>query len=330
VNQERLDVLFVIPGAAEGNSMIFARRQAEALVQTGVAVTCFHLRSRTSPRILYQEFRRLRGLVARTRPRVIHAHFGTMTGLFTVLAAGRIPVVITYRGSDLNSLPSDRSLRARLGRIFSQLAALRAARIVCVSAALRNRLWWRRERAEVLPSGVDLEAFCPLPREAARAALDWPPGGRVVLFNAGRDPANKRLDLAEAACDRARRELGDLRLEVLHGDVPPQRMPLLLNAADCLLLTSDAEGSPTVVQEALACDLPVVSVEVGDVAEVLEGVPGARIAPRDAAELARALVEIVAEPLRSGGRARAVRFSHSHIAGRLTGLYRSAASAGGR
>ena len=63
-----------------------------------------------------------------------------------------------------------------------------------------------------------------------------------------------------------------VRLEVLDGNVAPARVPALMNAADCLLVTSDAEGSPTVVQEALATNLPVVSVDVGDIAERLEGV----------------------------------------------------------
>jgi glycosyltransferase involved in cell wall biosynthesis len=147
----------------------------------------------------------------------------------------------------------------------------------------------------------------------------------VVLFNAGRDVALKRLDLAQAAFKRARAALPNLRLEILRGDTPPERMPLVMNAADCLLLTSDAEGSPTVVQEALASNLPVVSVDVGDVAERLAGLEGTRIAPRDPDALARTLIELLAEPGRARTRERARELSAERIARELAGLYRAAA-----
>ena len=99
----------------------------------------------------------------------------------------------------------------------------------------------------------------------------------------------------------------------------------MMNAADCLLVTSDAEGSPTVVQEALATNLPVVSVDVGDIAERLEGVAGSRITRRDAQALGRALAEVVTPPRRSDGRRRVPEFSSQRIARELGRLYRDIA-----
>src|SRR6202043_1833877 len=127
----------------------------------GLRIEVFDLRSRTSLRVLVQEFRRFRQVVRAFRPQLIHAHYGTITAIFGALAAGRIPLVITYRGSDLNRLPSARGLRPAVGRLLSQMAALRAARIVCVSRQLKYRLWWRRSRVTVLPSGVDRDVFRP-------------------------------------------------------------------------------------------------------------------------------------------------------------------------
>jgi len=314
--------LFVIPGEAAGSSMVFARRQAEALRASGVEVESFFLKSRTSPAVLCREWQRFRAVVAAFRPHVVHGHFGTMTAFFTVLAARGLPVVITYRGSDLNVVPSARGPRAWLGRLLSQAAALGATRIICVSPALRDRLWWRRSIATVLPSGVDLDRFRPRSQGLARSVLGWPVAGRVILFNTGSDVRNKRLDLAEDAVGHVRRRLSDVHLEVLRGDVEPERMPLLMNAADCLLITSDAEGSPSVVQEALASNLPIVSVAVGDVVERMEGVARTRIARRDAASLADALVELLEEPRRSGGRAKAQECSAARVACELARIYR--------
>jgi teichuronic acid biosynthesis glycosyltransferase TuaC len=326
-----LRVLFVVPGEGQGSSMIFVRRQADSLASEGVQGHLFYLASRTSPRHLFAEFRRFRSEVAKLRPAVVHAHFGTVTALFSAVASGSLPLVITYRGSDLNRSPPfyrwHAKVRAAFGRLFSQLAALRAQRIVCVSRQLRNRLWWRRGLVTILPTGVDPEVFRPEPRGLVRRRLGWSDAERVVLFNAGYDASVKRLDLAKAAVDCASRDLAAVRLEILDGSVRPALIPDLMNAADCLLLTSVSEGSPTVVQEALACDLPVVSVEVGDVTERLRGVRDSTISARDAAALGRALVKMLEPPRRSNGRSKIAEFSSHRIAADLAENYRKLAGA---
>jgi len=315
-------VLFVIPGLAAGHSMVFARRQAAALAEQGFRVEMFDLRSRTAPGVLWGEFFRFRRMIRTFRPQVIHAHYGTVTAMFAALGAGRIPLVITYRGSDLNRVPSARGLRPAAGRLISQIAALSASRIVCVSRQLKDLLWWRHARVTVLPSGVDPEIFRPAPWKTLREELGWREEERVVLFNAGQDAGNKRLDLAESAVKEAGRWASPVRLEVLDGNVEPARVPAMMNAANCLLVTSDAEGSPTIVQEALATNLPVVSVDVGDIAERLEGVACSRLAPREPRALGQALADILSPPRRSDGRRKAEEFSSARIARELGRLYR--------
>jgi teichuronic acid biosynthesis glycosyltransferase TuaC len=320
-------VLFVVPGDGRGSSMIFVRRQAESLAAEGVQVDSFYLRSRTAPLQILREFRRLRRRIQDFRPALIHAHYGTVTAALAALAARPLPLVITYRGGDLNRRP--RTLRACLGHLLSQLAALGAARIVCVSRGLRERLWWRRARVTILPSGVDAELFCPEPRHLARARLNWPPDERVVLFNAGHDPRNKRLDLAEQAAaaalqTHAELRLPDLRLEVLRGEVDPRLIPTFMNASDCLLIASDSEGSPTVLQEAIACGLPVVSVDVGDAVERLRGISPTRIVTRDPHVIGRALAEITACPARANGPHSIHNLTLRRTARELARLYRTA------
>ena len=321
----RVRVLFVIPGVFAGNSMIFARRQALHVRQAGVRVAVFHLRSRTSPAALLREALRFRKWVRRFDPDLIHAHFGTATAFFTAVAGWDRPLLITYRGSDLNPAPRGASpaekVRAWLGRCLSQVAALRASHIVCVSRGLRERLWWRRDRVSILPSGVDAEQFQPRPWAEARAKLGWSSTERVVLFNAGHDSHVKRLDLARASIILAASALPGLRLEVLDGGTPPEEIPLHMNAADCLLVASDAEGSPTVLQEALACNLPIVSVDAGDAIERLRGVSRSLIAARDPKAIAGALIEILKTPGRSDGRRNIHDFSAHRIGDELCRIY---------
>jgi teichuronic acid biosynthesis glycosyltransferase TuaC len=100
-----------------------------------------------------------------------------------------------------------------------------------------------------------------------------------------------------------------------------------MSASDLLLLTSVAEGSPNVVKEAMACDLPVVSVDVGDVRENLEGVRHCHVCPAEPQPLAEAIVAVVqALPERSDGRARSEHLGLEPIARTLASIYRAAAN----
>ena len=131
----------------------------------------------------------------------------------------------------------------------------------------------------------------------------------------------KRLDLAEAGMEVARNLCENIRFVVLRGDVGPESVPLFLNAADCLLVTSDWEGSPNIVKEALACNLPIVSVDVGDVSERLDKVSASKIVSRGPGELGEAIVEILALNCRSNGREAVQNLSSEKEAGRICHIY---------
>lgn len=303
-----LRVLVVIPGSDGVAGMPFSHRQAAAIAaMPGFTATTFLLTTRTRLRGLLRARRELKSVERKLRPDVVHVHYGTVTALFTLLTV-RCPVVVTFHGSDLNPTPSDGVWRDRTGRLFSQLAALGAAGIICVSEGLRQRLWWRKDDAVVIPVGTDTERFRPMDRSTCREQLKWPPGA-AVLFNAG-NPKLKRLDLAEAALELVQRQVPDARLVPLRGQVPPDEMPVLINAADLVLLCSDAEGSPTMVKEAMACNVPVVSNDVGDVVRQVQGVhPGAVVAQEPAA-FAEAMLAVLHEDRRSNGREVLVQRGH--------------------
>ena len=72
--------------------------------------------------------------------------------------------------------------------------------------------------------------------------------------------------------------------------LPPKELASLMHAADAFLMTSQFEGMPTVVLEAQACGLPVVSCPVGEVPAIIRPGISGEIASRDAGALADALV----------------------------------------
>jgi len=191
---------------------------------------------------------------------------------------------------------------------------------------LRERIAQPHDRVHVVPCGVNLERFQHLPQRQCRETLGWNASDKIVLFNARTDPIGKRLDLAEAAVAHAQRSIPNLRLHVFRGTTHPDEMPLYYSAADALLMTSDYEGSPMVVKEAMACNLPVVSVDVGDVRDQLAGVSLSAIVERDAAALGAALVELIHRDVRSDGRKKAQCLSEENAAARVASIYRLAAS----
>lgn len=320
-------VLYVVPGSPGGSSMIFAHKEIANLTRAGLETRTFMLEIGVSwPRVWHQTCSLLK-LLREYRPDIVHAHYGTLTAFICALVSllAGVPLVITYRGSDLNPSPHDGVFRNIAQKLLSQLAALRARHIICVSRQLRDRLWWSRGKATVIPSGVDLEFFQPIPQVEARKRLGWRDDERVVLFNAaGRTPAVKRLDLAEASVAVMRELIGEVRFIVLRGDINHEEMPLYLSGADCLLLMSDYEGSPDIIKEALACGLPIVSVEVGDVPERLEGVHPSRIVARDPRAIGTAAAEIVLSGQRSNGRERVQEISATTIRDKVIQVYRRA------
>ena len=315
----RLRVLWVSPQPANEASMIFIERQMDSLIAAGVAGRRFHLQTRTSPIALFSEWRRLRGEIRAFQPRIVHAQYGTATAFLTMLATWR-PMVVTYRGSDLNPNEGKGRVHCFVSRLLSQFAALRARRILCVSEQLIGRLWWGRKKASVVPSGIDTQMFRPACRDAARASLGWNPRERIVLFNGSSRPS-KRPDLARGAVQVAGRKCGPVRLVELDGNHAPELVPVMMNAADCLILTSDHEGSPNVVKEAIASGLPVVTRDVGDVRQRLAHVQPSKIAGDTPEELGEALAEILRSPARSNGPQFAGDLSMEAIAARIIAVY---------
>jgi len=265
---------------------------------------------RSYPRAARELRRRFRG----ERFDVIHAHFGLTA--WPALALRGAPHVVTLHGTDLAHPRSGPLSRAALR--FVELAAT-------VSASLaRERIHGAgvRRRVAVLPCGVDLERFRPLPRAQARARLGLDPAAPCLLFPA--DPAR-----AEKRFDRAREVAGDVPLLTL-GDVDPDEVPLWVNAANAVLVPSEREGFGLAVLEALACDVPVLATPAGVAPLALEGVDGAHCGPFDADAWRAALApHLAAADPRVRGRARAELFSAERMAERVLVAWRAVAAEGG-
>jgi teichuronic acid biosynthesis glycosyltransferase TuaC len=253
--------------------------------------------------------------------RLIHAHGGE-AAIPSVLYR-RAPLLVSYSGDDLLGTPTDDGAipwRSRLRRSFIRQSAHFAAGTITKSREMESYLpRGQAERNVVIPNGVDTSIFAPRPRAEARAELGWGQE-RVALFAADPEVPRKRHRLALEACDLASQKLPDLRLHVANR-VEPREMPTVMNAADCLLLTSSVEGSPNVVKEALMCNLPVIATQAGDVDELLASVEPSQVVADDPAQIAAALVACLRIPGRSNGRLVSGHLSAEVVAGRVGEVY---------
>jgi teichuronic acid biosynthesis glycosyltransferase TuaC len=286
----------------------FVRDQVEALRRRDdveIEVFAFDPGLRGYPRAAW-EMRRRYGRGRGPRFDVVHAHFGLTA--WPALAARLGPVVVTLHGNDLFHPRSNRITRAALPFTALPAAVSREFSGLVPGAGTTRRV-------AVLPVGIDLQRFPPIPRTEARARLGLDPEGPYLLFP--HDPARplKRVDRAHEAA-------GDVRLLTM-GRVPPAEVPYWINAANAVLVPSQAEGFGLAVIEAVACGVPAFGTPVGIHPVALDGIDGALCEPFDRDRWRTRLAPLLADPdPRVDGRARAQLFSSDRMAARVVAAWR--------
>lgn len=262
---------------------------------------------------------------------LVHAHYG-LTALSTMALPPSAPLVVTYHGQDINY---------RRGRTISKISGQRAKRRIFVAHALAAQ--WPAKRNRVLSVGVDFDLFAPTDRAAARAALDLDPDLPYVLFAAAPDNPRKNYPLFSDVLDRVVEDVPDVTELILAVNGQPRTaVPQRMLAADAMLFTSKPgrEGAPTVFREAMAVNLPIVTLDVGEAGDLLGGVSPGAVVPLPPGytgddghsadlvdELAARVVEVLKDRRRSDGREHVAHLQWSRIAERTMEIYREAIAA---
>jgi glycosyltransferase involved in cell wall biosynthesis len=242
---------------------------------------------------------------------VVHAHFG-LTAWPASAAHGKAHAV-TLHGTDLVH-PRSRAIT------LAALPFLDLVATVSEPLAAQVPRWaTRKPRRAVLPAGVDLERFRPIPRSEARRDLGLDPTARYILFPADPNRAEKRFDRAQAITP------DNAKLLTL-GSIDPAQVPLYVNAANAVLVPSERESFGLAVLEALACDVPVLATPVGIAPEALDDVPGALCAPFEATTWRAALQpHLTTNDPRIEGRGRAEPYGTDRMAANVVAAWRGLA-----
>ena len=322
-----LVVTNIYPTEAHPANGAFVAAQVESLREVGTEIEVLFVDRLRGGRGVYRELAKtVRAGFDAMDPDLVHVMYGGVMSAVVTKAIRERPVLVSFCGSDLLGSRGGavEVLSGHFGVVASKRAAVRAAGIVVKSENLLNALpkGVDSSRVWLLPNGVDLRRFRPMDRLACQRRLGWDPSRTHVLFPA--DPARpeKRFALAEACAARLNERGAGVELHVLK-DVPHGEVPWWLNAARAILVTSTHEGSPNAVKEALACNVPVVSVDVGDVRARIEGVDGCFIAEATAVDLAAKLGEALERESPIDGRKRLNDVSVDHVAGKLLEIYRT-------
>ena len=267
----------------------FIVEQAEALKKQGCELDCFGVRGNGIKGYL-RNLSALKKRIKEFQPDVIHAHYG-LSGLLANLQRS-VPVVTTYHGSDIN----DRKVLP-----FSKMAMRLSAWNIFVSRKTME-IAKPKKRFTLLPCGIDLCGLQLTEKAEARLKVGLDANKRFVLFAGAFDNAVKNASLAKETVAVLHDE--NVELIELKG-YSREEVLLLMCASDAFLMTSFSEGSPQVIKEAMACGCPIVSVDVGDVKERIEGIEGCFVAKsREPNELAGLLQKAFAFEGKTKGRER--------------------------
>ena len=265
----------------------FILEQAEALKKTDCEVEFFGLQGK-GLRGYLKNLPELKDKINEFHPDVVHAHYG-LSGLFANLQR-QVPVVTTYHGSDIN---------VKKVLLFSRIAMCLSAWNILVSTKTLE-IAKPKKKFSLLPCGIDLTDLQLTKKNEARRRMNLSENRKYILFAGAFDNVVKNAPLAKEAVAL----LQDDNVELLElKGYSREEVTLLMCAADAFLMTSFTEGSPQVIKEAMACGCPIVSVDVGDVNERLEGVRGCCVAKtRDPKELAELLQKALVFVGKTNGR----------------------------
>lgn len=264
----------------------FVREQVEGLRARGLDVDVLIVGGKRRKLSYVSGLFRFRRRMHERRYDVIHAHY-VFSGIIARLQFSS-PLVVSFHGEP-----------HRIVGLLSRALAPFVDAVTVTSTAHKEQIG--RRDAYVVPCGVDMNLFAPMPSDEARKRLGLAQDSKLVLF-AGLVRPEKRVNLIRSAVELLHQKDGSVELVIATG-LPHEQMPLYMNACDVLVLASDYEGSPVVIKEAMACNLPIVSTDVGDVAQVIGGTEGCFICQRDAVDLAHKLKLALHRGQRTQGRA---------------------------
>lgn len=308
----------VYPTTHNPHSGTFIKTLVDSLVEAGVEVEVIH--PRPGPTIL-RYISAAAQVFCKTFSRrfdIIHGHYGQWCLLARL--QWTTPVIASFLGSDLLGDVNFAGQLTRKGRLVTWASLWLCKHVAATTVKSEEMRNIAGDEAIVYSDGINFEVFRPIPRAEARMALGWEQDRYYILFGNNPRLPVKNFALAQAAIQRLSARGTTAELVVASG-LPQATLVQYINASDALILSSYSEGSPNIVKEAMACNIPVVSTNVGDVSQVLGDTSACSVWPPDPDALADGLTRALQQTEPTGGRVAVAFAEQSVVAQQVLTLY---------
>ena len=283
-------MLFVSSGNSRaGDVDNLTKAQGESLKKAGINIVYYPLVGKGMKGYL-RNVRPLRAFLKTSNFDILHAHFG-LCGIITYLSKRKEKMVVSFMGDDLLGSVKSNGKYTLTSQLIAFLNRFFASYLYDFNIVKSNNLKSKLSPSalsEVIPNGVNFEVFFPIEKSFARTESGLKQDAKIILFAADPSRNEKNFDLAKRAVSGINNT--NLELKVVH-NIQQEELNRLYNAADVVLLTSRHEGSPNVIKEAMACNRPIVSTDVGDVREHLANTKGCFVSAPDSEILSQNIVE---------------------------------------
>ncbi|MHA1380879.1 MAG: glycosyltransferase family 4 protein [Candidatus Helarchaeota archaeon] len=264
---------------------------------------------------------RLKKYIKKNNPDIIHAHYA-YNGWTSSFIRNK-PLICSFMGSDVIEEPDQSKIKQRtFNYLINKRVISKATAIICKTEEMEQLLKEKykiRKKIKVIPNGVSLNIFFPMDKVICRKKLGFPLKKNFILFASNPNLKRKNYDLAFSALSLL--ENRNIELLTIY-KVDQVTLNKYFNAADVLIFTSFVEGSPNVIKEAMATNLPIVSVNVGDVNKLLKNVKNSYVVNYNKKQIAEKIEQILHSGQRSNGREKIVKeLDENLIAKKIISLY---------
>lgn len=323
-----MKVLHIVAGMSSNERPYhqpFIKSQIDSLKKNGVECDVYEIKSYDSKLEYFKSVQSIRKLLRDKNYDVMHTHY-SYCGLVAHYACSRVPIVLSLMGSDVLGTPNyggKLTLRGKIDRMISKFTVDKVNHIIVKSKRMRDYLKCKVP-VSIIPNGIDLNIFKPMDTLDARRNLGFRPEDFLVLFLGNKNEPVKNFKLAKRSFESFKKQNNFINIKFLNPfGISHHKVVEYMNASDVLLLTSFWEGSPNVIKEAMACNLPIISTNVGDVKEIMSDAIYCFSVNFSEVEIVENLNRIFQKRQRSNGRSKINNLSSDVISRRIIELYKN-------